>query len=117
MTNENLRFFALSAMALGQTCFALLYVTFPWWRNFLGRALFAKALSLMVLLDFFIFANLFDFRDVDGVYTTLYFFVAATIWAQFIAFLRVKRDAPRIKREFYDSQSDHQDRFPETRTR
>ena len=106
MNNENLRFTALCLMAVGQTAFAMLYVTFPWWRSLLGRALFSKALSLMVLLDFYIIARLLDLRDVDWVYTVLYFALSLTIWGQFLAFVMVKRDAAKTERT-----------FPETRQR
>lgn len=117
MDNDTLRSIALAVMALGQTFFTLLYLTLPWWRNFLGRALFAKAAVMTIVLDFAALARILGFANVDAAFTALYFLLGITIWAQGFAFMRVKMDGARVKREFYDSQVDYQQRFPETRQR
>lgn len=37
--------------AVGQTMFISLWITLPWWREVIGVAMFAKSLTLMLLLD------------------------------------------------------------------
>lgn len=78
------------AAAIGQTLFVLLYGTFPWWRNFLGRALFGKALAFMLLVDIAVAGRAFDWRYEDTTFVVLYWTLALGIWWQFFAFLRVK---------------------------
>lgn len=85
------RTIALGFAALGQTAFALLYMTFPWWRTFLGRALFYKALMLSILLDVIWLGRTFDFGWNDKVFVPLYGLLALGVWAQFLAFLKVKK--------------------------
>ena len=73
--------------AVGQTLFVLLYMTFPWYETFLGKALFAKALTLALLLDVALIRAIFEW-DRDGVWiVSLYGLAALGIWAQFLAFL------------------------------
>jgi len=81
----------LGSAALGQTCFVVLYMTFPWWRSFLGRALFYKATILAVLADLAFSARVFGFKNMDVVFVVVYGLLASGIWFQFFAFLRVKR--------------------------
>jgi hypothetical protein len=78
------------AAAVGQTMFVLLYLTFPWWRNFLGRALFGKALAFALLVDLAVVGRMIDWPKEDVYFVVLYWVLAAGIWAQFIAFLRVR---------------------------
>ena len=80
----------ISTAAVGQTLFIGLYVTFPWWRSFLGRALFGKAVVLLVLVDFAALSRLFGFGGVDRIFVVLYGLLALGIWVQFFAFLRVR---------------------------
>lgn len=42
---------AIDIAAILQTVFVALYATRPWWRHFVGRALFLKSLAFMVVLD------------------------------------------------------------------
>lgn len=52
MTNEEIAIWLVRIGAVTQTTFVFLYGGFsPWWRNRVGRALFTKALGLMLLLD------------------------------------------------------------------
>lgn len=97
MNVENLRTTALGAMAVGQTAFVLLYLTFPWWRKFLGRMLFFKATAFAILLDTYMAYRVFDFPNPDKVFTALYFLLAAGIWAQFFAFLSVRLHGRQAK--------------------
>lgn len=86
---DTLRTVTLATAALGQTVFVLLFVNIPWWKTFLGRAIFSNALMLTVVMDFFIIGRVLDFSRNDAVYLTLYFFLSLGVWAQVVAFLRV----------------------------
>lgn len=81
----------LISMAVGQTAFAILYLTFPWWKTFLGRGLFYKAVMFAVLLDLALLARVFDLLQNDILFVILYIGLSIGIWWQFFAFLRVKR--------------------------
>lgn len=81
---------ALASAAIGQTLFVLLYMTFPWWKNFLGRALFFKALALGLLTDVAICGRVWDWDTEEQTFVTLYCVLAIGIWFQFFAFLRVR---------------------------
>lgn len=83
---------ALCAAALGQTMFVLLYATFPWYKTFLGRSLFGKAVALLVIMDFAALSRLFDFGANDVVFTLMYGSLAIGVWWQFHSFLRVRVD-------------------------
>jgi len=76
--------------AVGQTLFALLYVTFPWWKNFLGRALFFKAVVFMVLVDVAVAGRIWDWPHEDAIFVGLYWVLGLGIWVQVAAFARVK---------------------------
>jgi len=89
MSAESARTAALAVMAVGQTAFVALYLTWPWWSNFLGRSLFIKAVSLAALLDTYMVYRIFDLPHADWVFTVLYCLLAIGIWAQFFAFLKV----------------------------
>lgn len=81
---------ALGAIALGQTLFVLLYLTFPWWATFLGRALFGKAIALAVLIDLGILYRIHPFPYADGIFTVLYIVLAIGVWWQLFAFFRIR---------------------------
>lgn len=72
--------------AVGQTLFVLLYATFPWYQTFLGRALFIKALTLMLMLDVVFSRVVWDVPRSDTFVVVLFGLTAFGIWAQFIAF-------------------------------
>lgn len=96
MSIEAWRTTALGIVALGQTMFVTLYVTFPWYRSFLGRALFYKALALATILDLFMLNRVWEIPHKDVVFIILYFVLATGVWFQFAVFLHVmltnKRD-------------------------
>lgn len=79
----------ITAAAVGQTFFVLLYVTFPWWRSFLGRALFIKAITFAILLDVAVVGRIWDWGSEQATIVTLYGVVAFGIWSQTSAFIRV----------------------------
>lgn len=71
---------------LGQTLFVVLYATFPWYRTFLGRALFIKALTLMIMLDVVFARVVWEVPRSEVVVVTAFGLTALGIWAQFVAF-------------------------------
>jgi hypothetical protein len=81
----------ITVAALGQTLFVALYLTFPWYRSFLGRALFFKAVAFGVLLDIASVARLSGWLNNDALFVTLYGLLAVGIWVQLGAFIRTKR--------------------------
>jgi hypothetical protein len=76
--------------AVGQTAFVLLYLFWPWWKNFLGRALFFKALALAVLVDVAVIGRMVDWRYEDATFVVLYWVMGFGVWFQFTSFLRVR---------------------------
>lgn len=78
------------AAGLGQTLFVLLYLTFPWWRNFLGRALFGKAVAFALLVDVAVAGRIWDWPGENTYFVVLYWVLTIGIWWQLIAFLRVR---------------------------
>lgn len=98
-TSEQTRGAALIAAAVGQTAFVILYAFFPWWANFVGRALFVKGVSLAALLDLGLLARVQHWPYEDAVFTALYLLMAIGVWSQFIAFLRVRLASGRKREE------------------
>lgn len=90
MNIDTWRTIALGIVAVGQTLFVALYLTYPWWKSFLGRALFFKAVSLCILVDSYMLTRVFDFENYDVVFVWLYLLLGAGVWFQFAAFLRVR---------------------------
>lgn len=80
----------LGSVALGQTLFVVLYMTYPFWKSFLGRALFFKAIALAILVDMYMYFRLFPFENADVVFVGLYGLLAFGVWFQFFAFLRIR---------------------------
>lgn len=72
--------------APAQTLFVILYGIAPWWRDFVGRALFFKSLTLMVLLDTVVLSIICNIPD--GVIVGLYWLVVAGILYQLGALIR-----------------------------
>lgn len=81
----------LAAAAIGQTLFVLFYLTFPWWRSFLGRALFFKASAFAALLNTIVVGYLWDWRHEQTAYFVLYVVLAVGVWAQVVAFIATRR--------------------------
>lgn len=92
ISGEEIRVGLFASAALLQTAFVVLYITFPWYKTFLGRALFGKAVALAVVMDTFIIARLFGMSDVDLVFTVLYGGLVLGIGAQLVAFWKVKAE-------------------------
>lgn len=84
------RSMALLTVAVGQTLFVSMYAWWPWWKNFLGRALFFKSVSLMALADIGLAGRAFDWPHEDLTFTCIYWALAGGVWWQFFAFYRVR---------------------------
>lgn len=82
---------AITSAAVGQTLFVGFYCTLTWWRTFLGKALFSKALVFAVLLDIAVAGRVWDWPHEDGTIVACYTLVSAGIWLQFAAFVRQAR--------------------------
>lgn len=92
--------------SVGQTLFVLLYMTFPWFETFLGKALFIKALTLALLLDVALAGVLLDWPHEEIWIVALYGLTAFGIWAQFVAFSvhrfgRSDQDSTEEKRDYH----------------
>lgn len=104
MDFETWRTITIVSAAVGQGLFVVLYLTFPWWKGFLGRALFFKALALGLLANTVAVARVYALPNEDAIITSLYGLVSVGIWAQFFAFLsvRMQRRAPSLDRPSTD---------------
>lgn len=90
-------FWQTAAIAVGgvaETMFVILYGIAPWWRDFVGRAMFAKSLTLMVLIDLAIVDALIVPLSAL-VFAILYWAVAVGIVWQLGALIRQRRHARR----------------------
>lgn len=90
---------AIGAMAVGQTLFAALYLTFPWWKTFLGRSLFVKAFVFALMLDVLFFARMRDWEYELEMLLTLYILLAVGIWGQLFAYIRVRMENQKSRTE------------------
>lgn len=91
----------IATAAVGQTLFVLLYATFPWYRTFLGRALFIKALTFVLLIDVAVAGRVWDWKYEEAWIVVLYGLTAFGIWAQLIAFIRQKTAHHQENKEYY----------------
>lgn len=82
---------AIASAAVGQTLFVAFYCTLTWWRTFLGKALFSKALVFAVLLDIAVVGRVTDWPHEQGTIVACYMLVSAGIWLQLAAFIRQAR--------------------------
>lgn len=80
----------LGLAVLGQFGFIMLYATFPWWRTFLGKALFFKAIALGAICLVAFLSRLGVLAYESEVFTAMYWLLAVGVWAQFLAFMCTK---------------------------
>lgn len=85
----------LAFVALGQVAFVMLYATFPWYKSFLGRALFFKGFTFLLLTGFAVLARLLDLGGEDKLFVVLYALLGLGVWAQTLAFLRTRLTGKR----------------------
>lgn len=89
---------------VGQTVFIAMYATVPWWRNYIGQALFLKSLSFWLLTLAASFGVAFNYKYEDEVLIALYWVVAATAWYQAASITRQRREAFRQEMGKHSSQ-------------
>lgn len=89
---ETWRTFNILFTAVGQTLFISFYLTLPWWRTFLGRALFVKSMSFALLVDVAVLGRIYEWPYEDATFVVLYGLVGIGAWGQFIAFVKQGRD-------------------------
>lgn len=83
--------FSVLFVALGQTLFVLFYISLPWWRTFLGRILFVKAVSFALFVDVAVGVHFLEWAGEDLLIVTLYSMVGLSVWAQLSAFIYLGR--------------------------
>lgn len=74
--------------AVAQTAFVILYGMAPWWRDFVGRALFIKSLTLAVLIDTAVVDSFLPKGIGLTYFVVLYWLVVMGICWQFVALVR-----------------------------
>lgn len=91
-------------MVVGQLLFVALWASFPWWKEWVGRALMIKSFSLLVLLVGSL-ALFWGFMITDAEWSWaeefrlgMNAFVTLGIWTQLVAFLVEWRTARRENR-------------------
>lgn len=85
----------LGLAVLGQFGFILLYASFPWWRTFLGKALFFKASTLGSICVVALLSRLDLLTYPDQTFTAMYWLLAVGVWAEFLALMRTKHFAQK----------------------
>lgn len=95
---ETWRYVVVVGAAIGQFLFIVLYMTAPWWRTYVGVALFMKSLSLGILVVTLAVTIIRHDRLPEKVTLILYALVAISIWYQFFALVR-RRFIDRKKNE------------------
>jgi hypothetical protein len=93
--------------ATGQALFTLFYLTFPWYKTFLGRALFFKAAMFTLLLGGVAIGMVYDWPNEPVWITVFYTLTAIGIWAQFAAFIAERlglfdQDSTQEKRDYHN---------------
>jgi putative copper export protein len=86
-------FIAIMVAAIAQTGFVGLYVTRPWWRHYVGRALLVKSASLLVVLWLTIVNTFLRYRGQEQISTLALWLIAGAIIYQLVALARTRRDA------------------------
>lgn len=89
----------LHAAAIGQNLFLVLWLTLPWWRAWVGRALMVKALALAAFLNVAIVHQHVDpYPAQQLVVMVLFLGVTVGIWSQVAAIGLEIRSARRGER-------------------
>lgn len=85
----------IGGAAVGQTLFVLLYSSLPWWKSEVGRALYLKAVTMVVFVDAVAVRVFFPEIVTQQVALYLYGAVAVAIWYQLIALIKVRLRAKK----------------------
>jgi hypothetical protein len=86
-------FVAILVAAVFQSVFVVVYLSRPWWRHFVGRALALKSTSLLVVLWLTIVNTFFRYPGQKQLSTVALWLVACAIVYQLIALLATPRIA------------------------
>lgn len=82
---------AIIVSAVAQTMFIFLYGTSPWWRHYIGQAMFIKSVSMTLLLDAEVIALLYpEYPHRAEVTAVVHVLIAAAVIWQLFAFLKQK---------------------------
>lgn len=84
---------AIMVAAIIQTVFLAVYLSRPWWRHFVGRALALKSASLWVVLWLTIVNTFFRYPGQEPISSLSLWVIAAAIAYQLVALLRTPRMA------------------------
>lgn len=95
-------------VAIGQTLFTSFYLTLPWWRTFLGRALFLHATTFCLLVDVAVAGRIWEWPGEETTFVVLYGITGIGVWAQFTAFVRQGRHHPPPLDDKEPNNHDHQ---------
>jgi hypothetical protein len=82
---------ALWIAAVVQTCFVVTYGLSPWWRHFVGRALFSKSASLAIILWLTVVNHYLTYDYQLQVSVVATWVVTASICFQFAALVAQRR--------------------------
>lgn len=90
---QHFAFYAIVFAATVQTAYILVYGSRPWRQHFVGRALFYKSASLLIVLWLTVVNTFFVYPGQEPISTVALWLVAAAITYQFAALLRTPRHA------------------------
>ena len=96
MEIDSWRHLAIITAAIPQTMFVITWGLLPWWKDFVGRALFFKSASFAILLDAAAAYIFLEGKYEDATIVGLYWLVALSCWWQFGALLKQLRLAKAI---------------------
>lgn len=86
MNYELIRAVLIHVATVGQVLFVLMWMTLPWWKAWVGRALMVKSLALAVfLISSLAHFYLPPYAAQEAVRTLLVFAVTGGIWSQVVA--------------------------------
>jgi hypothetical protein len=90
--------------AVAQTVFVVLWLTLPWWREWVGRALMIKSVALALFLDFSLINHYAgDYAWRPYITAALFALVTAGIVSQVIALPYEMWSASRDRRRVYST--------------
>jgi len=93
----------IHVMMLGQTVFVGMWGLMPWWREWVGRSVMIKAISLLVLIgaalaQFWLVILYGPWEHWEKILVASHVLVVIGIWSQVVALAREKRIAKRADR-------------------
>lgn len=98
MSAELVAVLLIFAVATAQSAFIVIYgIWSPWWRTWLGRAVFTKGLGLALLADLALAHNLLgeEYPGRDVIRLTIFTLLAVGAWLQLAVLISEKRKPRR----------------------